>query len=177
LDESDLIARVVLHDDHHAFAQLVRLHQSPLRLFLRRLTGGNEALADDLAQETFLRAYKKASSFRNQSKFRTWLFSIAVNLFKSEVRKKRWQSEELAAEPPQGQVGADQEEQVLRHQVYAAMEHLREEERVALACFSGMGLSHEETAAIMNCPVGTVKTHVLRGKKKLRERLGRDARA
>jgi RNA polymerase sigma-70 factor (ECF subfamily) len=54
------------------------------------------------------------------------------------------------------------------------MEHLREEERVALSCFSGMGLSHEETAAIMECPVGTVKTHILRGKAKLRERLNDD---
>ena len=173
MDESDLIARVVLHDDHHAFAQLVRLHQSPLRLFLRRLTAGNDALADDLAQETFLRAYRKADSFRNQSKFRTWLFSIAVNVFKSEVRKKRWSSEELAAEPPQGEIGAEQEGRVLCNEVFAAMAHLREEERMALACFSGMGLSHEETAAIMECPVGTVKTHVLRGKQKLRERLAR----
>ena len=177
MDESDLIARVVLHDDHHAFGQLVRLHQSPLRLFLRRLTSGNEALADDLAQETLLCAYRKVGSFRNQSKFRTWLFSIAVNLFKSEIRKKRWTAEELAPEPVQGEVGPDQEQRVLRNQVFAAMAHLREEERTALACFSGMGLSHEETAAIMKCPVGTVKTHILRGKEKLRERLGRDTRA
>ena len=58
LSDSDLIARVLLDDDHHAFGELVKRHQSAVRITLRKLSGGDEALADELAQETFLRAYR-----------------------------------------------------------------------------------------------------------------------
>src|SRR5512144_930205 len=84
-----LIARVVVHDDRHAFAELVRRHQSMLRATLRRLTAGNHALADDLAQETFLLAYRNLKAFRQESRFSTWLHRIATNAFFAQARKRK----------------------------------------------------------------------------------------
>ena len=80
LNDADLVARVLVKDDHHAFAELVRNHQSAIRGLLRQLTRGDLALADDLAQETFLRAYKNIRNFRGEAKFSTWLYRIGYNL-------------------------------------------------------------------------------------------------
>ena len=67
--DADLIARVVVNDDRHAFSELVRRHQSAVRASLRKLTRGDEGLADDLAQETFILAYRNLSKFRFDAKF------------------------------------------------------------------------------------------------------------
>ena len=86
--DNDLIARALLKDDRNAFGELVRRHQSQLRASLRRMTGGNIDLADDVAQETFILAWKNIKSFRFEAKFSTWLYRIAFNAWQSEVRKK-----------------------------------------------------------------------------------------
>ena len=74
LTDADLVARVLLDDDHHAFAELVRNHQSSVRGLLRQLARSDVALADDLAQETFLSAYKNLRSFRGEAK----IFDLAL---------------------------------------------------------------------------------------------------
>ena len=126
MDEADLIARVVLHDDHHAFSQLVRLHQSALRLYLRRLTCGDVAWADDLAQETFFQGYKKVRTFRNDARFRTWLFSIATNLYRSETRRTRYRAEEVSDAPPtSAAIDADPERGALHRSAAAARDGWR----------------------------------------------------
>ena len=79
LTDADLIARVLANDDQHAFGELVRRHQSSVRGLLRQLTRTDVSLADDLAQETFLRAYKNIRSFRGEARFFTWLYRIAYN--------------------------------------------------------------------------------------------------
>src|SRR5258706_6934137 len=89
VSDAQLIARVLVHDDRHAFSELVRRYQSPLRATLRRLTAGNHALADDLAQETFLLAYRNLRSFRQEAKFSTWLHRIATNAFFADARKRK----------------------------------------------------------------------------------------
>src|ERR1043166_9913503 len=86
LSDAQLIARCVVEDDRHAFAELVRRHQSAVRACLRKLTSGNAALADDLAQETFLLAYRNLKSFRQEAKFSTWLYRIAYNAFLAAAR-------------------------------------------------------------------------------------------
>src|SRR5664279_1411049 len=85
--DTALIARVVVSDDRHAFSELVRRHQSAVRATLRKLTSGNLALADDLAQETFLLAYRNLKSFRQEARFSTWLYRIAYNAFLADVRR------------------------------------------------------------------------------------------
>src|SRR5258708_12943772 len=80
VSDTQLIARVVVSDDRHAFSELVRRHQSSVRATLRKLAGGNAALADDLAQEAFLLAYRNLRSFRQDAKFSTWLYRILQRL-------------------------------------------------------------------------------------------------
>ena len=87
--DADLILAVLERDDRRAFAELVRRHQSLVRTVLRRLTRGDAALADDLAQETFVLAWRNLRHFRFEARFSTWLYRIAFNAWQSEARKKR----------------------------------------------------------------------------------------
>src|SRR6187399_1995480 len=89
VSDAQLIARVLVQDGRHAFSELVRRYQSSVRSTLRRLTAGNDALADDLAQETFLLAYRNLKSFRQEARFSTWLYRIATNAFFADARKRK----------------------------------------------------------------------------------------
>ena len=102
--DTDLIARVLASDDHNAFAELVRRYQSPVRAFLTRMTRGDSHLADDLAQDTFLKAWQKLRTYRGGAKFSTWLFGIAINEFRGAARRRKELSfEEIDDLPPEGE--------------------------------------------------------------------------
>jgi RNA polymerase sigma-70 factor (ECF subfamily) len=94
--DAELITRVLVRDDRRAFGELVARHQSAVRGLLRRLTGGDLAQADDLAQETFLRAYRGLRGYRGGAKFSSWLYRIACNVFFSRDRGSR----DVPPEPP-----------------------------------------------------------------------------
>lgn len=171
-DDADLIARVLLHDDENAFAELVRRYQSPVRSFLLKMTNGDAHLADDLAQETFLKAWRKLDAFRGGSRFSTWLFGIAHNEWRMHARARRETALEDFADPPEEpHVGDASAQSRLRLDVNEALKTLSPAERAAIVLCCQNGLTHEEAAQALDCPVGTVKTHVLRGKEKLRRRL------
>ena len=89
VSDAQLIARALVTDDRHAFTELVKRHQSTVRACLRKLTAGNHALADDLAQETFVLAWRNLKSFRQEAKFSTWLYRIATNCWLADARKRR----------------------------------------------------------------------------------------
>lgn len=170
LSDADLVARVLVDDDHHAFAELVRNHQSPVRGLLRQLTRNDLALADDLAQETFLRAYKHLRSFRGEAKFSTWLYRIAYNCFREEARRKK----ELVG-IDETHLEAEQDprtvDPALKHDLMNALQLLPLHERSAIVLCCQNGLSHEEAARVLEIPLGTVKTNVLRGREKLKKML------
>src|SRR5512144_3455531 len=177
-----LIARVVVHDDRHAFAELVRRHQSAVRATLRRLTAGNHALADDLAQETFLLAYRNLKSFRQEARFSTWLYRIATNAFLAEARKRKEQllgdtvtAVGEADDPAPHEVPGEAADHVraasLKLDLERALAVLSAAERAAIVQCYHNDLSHEEAAYVLNCPVGTVKADILRAKQKLKARL------
>jgi RNA polymerase sigma factor (sigma-70 family) len=170
LNDADLVARVLLDDDHHAFAELVRNHQSAVRGLLRQLTRSDFALADDLAQETFLRAYKNIRSFRGEAKFSTWLYRIAYNCFREEARKRK----ELVG-IDEARLEAQQDPQTvdpaLKHDLMHALQLLPLPERSAILLCCQNGLSHDEAARVLDIPLGTVKTNVLRGREKLKKTL------
>jgi RNA polymerase sigma-70 factor (ECF subfamily) len=170
LEDAPLIARVIADDDRHAFATLVRRHQSCVRAFLLRLCCGDTALADDVAQEVFLHAYRRLDTYRSEGGFASWLFAIAYRTFASEKRKRRWSVEELREAPEVAQSGA-QDATAVTEDIARAMRRLREPERACLSLCYQWGMSHQEAASVMDCPVGTVKTHIARGKAKLREHL------
>jgi len=180
--DAQLIARALVADDRHAFAELVRRHQSSVRACLRKLTAGNHALADDLSQETFVLAWRNLKSFRQEARFSTWLYRIATNCWLADARKRK---EELLGD--RAQDVADEDEDAMPHIDDAHADHARgsslkldleramgvlsEAERAAIVQCYHNDLTHEEAAYVLNCPVGTVKTHVLRGKQKLKAAL------
>jgi RNA polymerase sigma-70 factor (ECF subfamily) len=171
VSDAALIARVLLDDDRHAFGTLVRRYQSPVRGLLRRLANGDEALADDLAQETFIKSYQSLNTFRGGAAFSTWLHRIAYNTFVSHVRGRR-KTEDYDEHAAAATAQPDDTQHInLEHDLQQAMQHLNEAERTSIQLCCQCGFSHSEAAEILQQPVGTVKTHIARGKDKLRERL------
>ncbi|HET7536935.1 MAG TPA: RNA polymerase sigma factor, partial [Candidatus Didemnitutus sp.] len=109
MTDPELIARVLFQEDQAAFGELVRRHQSAVRHFLRHLTKGDAALADDLAQETFVQAYRNLSRFENRATFATWLLGIAHNHWRNARRRARTvplDAEHLAALEPVPSIAA-----------------------------------------------------------------------
>lgn len=148
----------------------MRRHQGLVRGLLRRLCAGDAALADDLAQETFLLAWRKLPDFRFESRLSTWLYRIALNAWKSDRRRpKELSIEDEAAIPADD--AAPLPDVVARVDLERAFAMLSDGERAALAACYGADLSHDEAAKALGLPLGTVKTHVARAKAKLRARL------
>jgi RNA polymerase sigma-70 factor (ECF subfamily) len=170
LTDADLIARVLVNGDQHAFGELVKRHQSSVRGLLRQLTRTDVALADDLAQETFIRAYKHIASFRGDAKFSTWLYRIAYNCFREDARKRK---ELVGVDETQWQAEMDPQtvDAGLRHDLMHALSLLPLHERSAVVLCCQNGLSHDEAARVLEIPLGTVKTNVLRGREKLKKML------
>lgn len=179
VSDAQLIARCIVADDRHAFAELVRRHQSSVRACLRRLTSGNHALADDLAQDTFVLAWRNLKGFRQEARFSTWLYRIATNCWLAHARKRR---EELLGDCD-GQVADEDQEPtgspaeasgdhartaVLKLDLERAMRVLSEPERAAIVQCYDNDLSHDEAAYVLGMPVGTVKTHIFRARQKLK---------
>ena len=171
--DAELILAVQSRDDRRAFAELVTRHQSQVRAVLRRLTRGDAMLADDLAQETFVLAWRNIGKFRFEARFSTWLYRIAFNAWQSEARKRREVAMEIDDDAPPGGIELSEElpDVVSRVDLERAMATLSDGERAALAACYYADLSHEEAARALDMPVGTVKTHILRAKAKLKARL------
>jgi len=161
-----LIARVLRNDDRQAYGELVRRHQSLVRGFLRRMLGGVAELADDLAQETFIKAHRGLRGFRGGATFPVWLCAIATNELRAEWRRRARRAEFLdddpgASVPVDVDPGAGCD-------LAAGLASLPESQRAALVLCFEHGLTHEEAAAAMGCPLGTLKSHLSRGKARLR---------
>ena len=162
-----LVARVLGEDDRHAFAELVRRHQSGVRAVLRRLTRGNQALADDLGQETFLQVYRNLRQFRGEARLSTWIYRVAYNRFLAHVRALH-PEEELPDDLPATAVNDPGDTGILKLDLERALARLSVAERAAIVHCYYHDLSHEEAAYVLGCPLGTVKTNILRGRQKLR---------
>jgi RNA polymerase sigma-70 factor (ECF subfamily) len=165
MDETDLITRAAA-GDAAAFDALVRAHQSRLRGFLRRLARGDVVLADDLAQETFLEAWRKIGQYSGAGSFAGWLSRIGWSRFLMEARKRK---PELLEDVPEQSVETSPEAKL---DLESAMRKISTNERAALTLCYALGHSNEEAAEILDMPLGTVKSHVLRGRDKLRALLG-----
>jgi len=172
-DDAALVRAVQASGDRDAFAELVRRHQSVVRTVLRRLARGDSGLADDLAQETFVLAWRNIRHFRMEARFSTWIYRIAINAWRSEARRRRELPLDADEGDPLAELATPDEmpDIVARVDLERAMETLSDGERAAIAACYYADLSHEEAAQALGIPVGTVKTHVLRGKAKLRARL------
>lgn len=166
-DELRLVARCVAGDDRRAFEQLVVEYQQPLRRFLLNLTMGNVSLTDDLAQDTFLKAYIGLRSWQGISRFKTWLFRIAINEYYAWLRRNR----ELLTDDP---LQADADERVdtageaeARLDVERCLRVLSPNERAAVLLFYLEDKPLKEISRIMDMPEGTIKSHLSRAKAKM----------
>ena len=170
IEDQVLINRVLESGDEHAFAELVKRYQSQLRYSLRQLTGWDEALADDLAQETFIKVYKSLNQFKGNAKFFTWVYRIAYNCFAAHYRSHKAElqlgEEDIAEEGHNPETAAD-----LHRDFSRALKVFEPQQRMALHLNLQRQLSHSEIAEVMEIPLGTVKSYISRGQEKLKQQM------
>ena len=150
-----LVTQVAVSGNRRAFDELVRRYQSPVRRFFLSQTMGDEQLSDDLAQDTFIKAYTNITSFRGLASFKTWIMRIAYNVFYDYKRKRQiavsdWQLAE-------SQQPTAKSQQPIAMDLYAALALLKPDERTCITL----------QLKITQMKEGTVKSHLSRGKEKL----------
>ncbi|MBR1547523.1 MAG: RNA polymerase sigma factor [Prevotella sp.] len=176
-----LVAQVALTGNRRAFDELVRRYQSAVRRFFLHQTLGDSQLSDDLAQDTFIRAYTGIGAFRGLSSFQTWLMRIAYNVYYDQCRSKR---------PEAGGEGSDEglgERKLklmasaqsplnseIQLDVRSALALLKPEERTCITLQLIDGYDIATIAKITQMKEGTVKSHLSRGKEKMANYLRRN---
>jgi RNA polymerase sigma-70 factor (ECF subfamily) len=183
VSDEDLMARVA-EEDERAFTELVRRYQARVTNLISRVLN-DRISSDDLAQEVFVRVFVHRRNYRRGSKFSTWLFTIAANLAKNEirrrVRRRNWFSldalqEVLSdstmqlADPAEGQDVALQRGQ-LQESVGRAIATVPEKYRIALVLRDIEGLAYEEIAEVLGIPGGTVRSRINRARGMLKRKL------
>ncbi len=167
-----LVARVVVNDDRHAFAAIVRRHHEAVRTFARRLANGDNARADDVAQETFLAAWKHLSTWRAEGELVSWLLKLCFRAHLTDRRRAHHKREGLVDDPnavnATNTIATPADDPTERRDVVRAMAVLSEMERASIALVFQQGLTHEEAAKVLDVPLGTLKSYVARGKEKLK---------
>ncbi len=143
-----------------------------LRAFIRRRVR-NDSVADDLAQETLIKAYRSIKQFRGEAKFFTWLYKIAYHCF---LAHKRSRKPEQPLEEGHEERHGDHPEQAgnpadLHRDFARALLQFPPEQRMALHLHLQREFTHQEIADLMECPLGTVKSHILRGRERLQQML------
>lgn len=167
-DDAALLV-AICEGSERAFNQLIDRHQQAVRVFLRRVVG--DADADDVAQETFLAAWTQAGSYRGGAPVRCWLFGIAWRRAKDLQRAgfRRRERDMLWHEEPGG---GGEPDAVIGNTLERAMAELPMEQRAAVTLCLAYDFSHSEAAGALHLPLGTVKSHVTRGRERLRVALG-----
>jgi RNA polymerase sigma-70 factor (ECF subfamily) len=179
--DEELVARSKT-GDMESFNQLVKRWERPIFALAYR-TLGREEDARDVTQETFLRAFRALGGFKGDAKFSSWLYRIALNLCRDWMRKERrtplvpvpegLEVEQFAAERQPTETVEDLAARAeLSRGVAAAMEKLPPEQRQAIILKEYHGLTFQEIADLMKCPLSTVKTRVYQGLSTLRKQLG-----
>lgn len=175
--DRELVARATA-GDHEAFAGLVERHHPRILALLERLSGCAEQ-ARDLAQETFVSAYRHLASFRHDSRFSTWLHSIACNHAAAAARRRRpvvpldppgrdgttsWHEPEARVPPVETRLVQEE----LRGRVRAALDRLDDRYRQVVVLSDMQGATYEEIAETLDVPIGTVRSRLHRGRMHLR---------
>jgi RNA polymerase sigma-70 factor (ECF subfamily) len=166
--------RQIAQGSREAFELLFRAWQTRLFRYLVQMVG-DASLAEELASDTLVAAWKAAGSFKGQSKPSTWLFAIARNKALNELRKRAPQTVDIeaaatvaaAGEAPDASVHRDSQKRTIQQ----ALQELSAEHREVVELAFYQGLSYEEISKIMKCPVNTVKTRMFYAKKRLQEAL------
>ena len=165
LTDIALVTQVAVFKNKKAFDQLVRKYQSPVRRFFLNQTLGDEQLSDDLAQDTFIKAYVSITKFRGMSSFSTWLFRIAYNVHYDYIRSHHQTGDIDTFEVARQQASSG--DAGLRMDIYQALAQLKEEERTCITLQLIDGQPIDKISDITGMPQNTVKSHLKRGKDKL----------
>jgi len=186
-DADALLIERVKRGDQKAFELLVIKYQRKIERLIARMVRDTD-LIQDIAQETFIRAYRALPQFRGESAFYTWLYRIAVNTAKKtlvemkrdplvtesalvssndEDETSRVENELSDGETPEAVLASKE----IAATVNAAIEGLSEDLRQAITLREIEGLSYEEIAEVMNCPIGTVRSRIFRAREAIAERL------
>jgi len=168
IDDISLVTKVAVFHDRRAFDALVVKYQEPVRRFFMGQTLGDRQLSDDLAQDTFIKAYTHIGRFRGLSGFSTWLFRIACNVF-YDYRRSLKETRDVDDEVRNGATAAANSS--LKIDIYEALKILKPDERTCITLQLIEGLPIDKIAEITGMQTGTVKSHLSRGKHKLAEYL------
>ncbi len=181
--DSDLaLVRRVKKGEYSAFDLLVLKYQSRVIAISTKYVKDIQ-LAEDIAQESFFKAYKSIDSFREESAFYTWLYRITANTAINYLSSKKRKSELLEADVSNREgesidifdiPGGESPEEILnanslREDIFKNMSNLPEEIRTAVTLREFEGLSYEEIAEILGCPLGTVRSRIFRGRELLQQ--------
>ena len=165
LSDISLVTQVAVFHNKRAFDQLVRKYQSPVRRFFLNQTLGDEQLSDDLAQETFIKAYVNITKFRGMASFSTWLFRIAYHVHYDYVRSLRQTDDiDTSRAVKNSSVSSDEN---LKMDLYKALSLLKPDERTCITLQLIDGHQIDKIAEITGIPENTVKSHLRRGKEKM----------
>ena len=165
LGDISLVTQVVVFHNKKAFDQLVRKYQSPVRRFFLNQTLGDVQLSDDLAQETFIKAYVNIMKFKGISSFSTWLMRIAYNVFYDEVRSRK-QTDDIDNSQAMRQ-SSNSGDSNLKMDIYAALALLKPDERTCITLQLIDGYPIDQISKVTGIPENTVKSHLKRGKDKM----------
>ncbi|BAP88910.1 RNA polymerase sigma factor RpoE [Burkholderiales bacterium GJ-E10] len=178
------LVRRVQHGDKRAFEILVAKYQRKISRLLARMIRDPSDI-EDVTQEAFIKAYRALPSFRGESAFYTWLYRIAINTAKNHFAAQGRKAPTVAAgdfedadggDEPFAQPDVDTPESVYQSRqiglaVNRAIDQLPEELRTAIVLRELEGLSYDEIAAAMNCPVGTVRSRIFRAREAIAQEL------
>lgn len=157
--------------DHHPFHTMLPPHRGALRRYALKLTH-QEDRAEDLVQQTFLKAWAHRDKFMIGTNVRPWLFTILRNTFYSDLRKSRWEDQDV-----EGRLAATlseeapQEHAVRLKEVMVAVAALPDAQRRPLVLMSAYGYSQREAATACKCSVGTIKSRVFRARMALSQEI------
>ena len=182
VSDRELVERVQ-RGEREAFDLLVLKYQHRIaKLIARYVQDPSEVL--DVAQEAFIKAYRAVPRFRGDSAFYTWMYRIAINTAKNHLAaqaRRPWESGVDVADAEQFDGAADLKEttspeglalaEEIQRTVIAAIEALPEDLKVAISLRELEGLSYEEIAQVMECPIGTVRSRIFRAREAINARL------
>lgn len=166
MNDITLVTQVVVFGNKRAFDALLRKYQSQVRRFLLGLTVGDSQLADDLAQETFIKAYMNIGKFRGLSSFSTWIMRIAYNTH-YDYRRTHHQTEDADTPAVAARSEGTTADCALGIDILNALATLKPEERTCITLQLIEGQPIDKIASITGMTSGTVKSHLHRGKEKL----------
>lgn len=170
--DEELVARAIATGNPADYDELIRRYQSDVRNWLRHLTG-DPSRADDLAQETFIRAWERLHAISDGKKFKAWIMKIAYNMFLQSSRRQGREAR-LADALGREQLATDSHVTPSRDAEAADLPRmlavLSEDERVTMVLCYAYGMSHREITELTDMPLGTVKSHIRRGAARIRDR-------